>query len=103
MFVLLFKVKYTDLVKNMQLQFFKDSIVRVDKMSRPPTKTTWDQQLQGTVQLRVGEWVEILHEYQQGVCSDGGVGCIVAVHEATDPNDTEPSLDDSQKIDVKYL
>ena len=96
-------MKYTDLVKNMQLQFFKDSIVRVDKMSRPPTKTTWDQQLQGTVHLRVGEWVEILHEYQQGVCSDGGVGCIVSVHEATDPEETEPSLDDAQKVDVKYL
>ena len=27
----------------------------------------------------------------------------MTVHEATDPNDTEPSLDDSQKIDVKYL
>ena len=27
----------------------------------------------------------------------------MAVHEATDPNDTEPSLDDSQKTDVKYL
>ena len=63
----------------------------------------WDQQCQGTVYLRVGEWVEILHEYAQGVCSDGGVGCIVAMHEATDPDDTEPSLDNAKKIDVKYL
>jgi len=31
------------------------------------------------------------------------VGCIVEVHQATDPGESEPALADSMKIDVKYL
>jgi len=51
----------------------------------------------------VGEWVEILHEYAPGVCSDGGVGCILEVHQAVDPSESEPALADAMTIDVKYL
>ena len=103
MFVFLFKVKYADLVKKMHLQLLKESVQPDDKMHRPSTRAMWDQQRQGSLHLRIGEWVEILHEYAKGVCSDGGVGCIVEVHEATDPDDTEPSLNGAKKIDVKYL
>ena len=80
LFIVLFlKVKYADLVKAKHRKLLQDSIQPVGKMHRPNTRTVWDQQLQGSVHLRVGEWVEILHEYAPGVCSDGGVGCIVEV------------------------
>jgi hypothetical protein len=29
--------------------------------------------------INVGSWVEVLHEYAPGICSDGGVGEVFAI------------------------
>lgn len=65
-------------------------------------KSVWEEK-GSKGKLSVGVWVNVQYDYQPGTCSDGGVGCIIHVEHAVDENDDQASVEDSQKVTVKYL
>jgi hypothetical protein len=43
------------------------------------TKATMDKLIGTAYAINVGSWVEVLYEYAPGICSDGGVGEVIAI------------------------
>ncbi len=54
-------------------------------------------------QIKIGDWVEVESDYSSGICSDGGVGCVLRLH--TEPcNIVDAALTTTiTAVDVHFL
>jgi hypothetical protein len=53
--------------------------------------------------VKAGDWVQIESDYSPGVCSDGGVACVTAVHCGEEQCPLVPERKIVLEVDVHYL
>ncbi len=76
--------EYTTKVLECTVAHLKQSQSTVASMVHVRRKTLFEEEGINAV-VKVGDWVQIESDYSAGICSDGGVACITAVHCGLDP------------------
>jgi hypothetical protein len=72
-------VSYDNLCKSAFLAHLQGLQGPVTHMLHSKRKTLADEQ--GLfARIKVGDWVEVEPDYSSGICSDGGVGCVLGLH-----------------------
>jgi hypothetical protein len=70
--------EYTTKVVACTVAHLKQNQSTVSTMVHVRRKTLFEEGINAV--LKVGDWVQIEPDYSPGICSDGGVACITAVH-----------------------
>lgn len=95
-------VQYKQLCIDAAVQHLKKSRKTATEMVHARPASVWE--LHGSrASVRVGSWVQVIYDYSPGTCSDGGIGVVVHVTPAVDPEDADALLEDCMTVDVKYL
>ncbi len=91
--------KYSKIVRDALVQHLKDNTSKATDMVHTARKTIWEEQFD-LATVKVGDWVEVIYEYEPGTCSDGGIGVITRLVET----DNEPgSVVTSLFATVQYV
>jgi hypothetical protein len=72
-------------------QHLKDNTTKPNEMVHMARKTIWEEQLD-LANVKVGDWVEVIYDYEPGTCSDGGIGVITRLVETDNGPGTVTSL-----------
>ena len=94
--------EYTAKVLECTVAHLKRNQATLSTMVHVRRKTLFEEEGLNAV-VRVGDWVEIDPDYGPGICSDGGVACVTAVHCGLDPCPLDPERCVVQDVDVHYL
>ncbi len=71
--------QYTAKVLEFTVAHLKQHQSTVASMVHERRKTIFEEEGFNAV-VKAGDWVQIESDYSPGVCSDGGVACVTAVH-----------------------
>ena len=95
-------VAYDNLCQSAFLEHLQGLQGPVSHMVHPKRRTLAEEH--GLfAQIKVGDWVEVEPEYSPGMCSDGGVGCVLGLHkeQCTAVGSDSPTI--ITAVDVHFL